>query len=143
MKRNPLTLFQNKQLLSLAFPPLLMIALVVGLLVLMVATCIKFTKGPQSTSALVLQLQRLQAKFLSAETINPEKERAEMEVLQNNIKTASDPSIISGNLALQKLFSSNCQSIRMALNNSHAEDKTAWVKLNALMTDFNFLYFEK
>lgn len=143
MKRNRITLFQNKQLFSLAFPPLLLIALVVGLLLLMVATCIKFTKGPQSTSALVLQLQRLQAMFLSAETINPEKERAEMEVLQNKLKTSSSPSIISGNLALQKLFSSNCQSIRMAMNNSHADDKTAWIKLNALMADFNSLYFGK
>jgi hypothetical protein len=130
----------NKQLL-LTFPPILIIVFVVVMLVWMVSTCFRSTKGPASTAALLLQLQQLHAKFISAEKIDPEIEKKEMESLQNKIKTASDPAVISGNPDLRKMFWLNCQSIASVLNEEGLKDRTAWIKLNALMIDFNFLYF--
>lgn len=103
--------------------------------------CFRSTKGAVSTAALLLQLQQLHAKFMSAERIDPEIERKEMEIIQNKIKTASDAAVISGNPDLKKMFGLNCQSIASVLNTEGLTDRTAWLKFNALMIDFNFLYF--
>ena len=130
----------NKQLF-LTFPPILVIVFVVGMLVLLFFTCFRSTTGQASTAALLLHLQQLHGKFISAEKIDPEIERKEMEILQNKIKTASDAVVISGNPDLRKMFGLNCQSIAAVLNDEGLTDRTAWIKLNALMIDFNFLYF--
>ena len=133
----------NGGTLFLTFAPILLIVFVTALLVLMVSACAKFTKGPLSTAALLQQLQRLQAKFVSAVLIDPEVERKEMETLQNKIKTSSDPAVISRNPELKRLFRSNCGAIQAVLNQSNLENRTSWIKLRAVMVDFNAQYFEK
>jgi hypothetical protein len=125
----------------IAFPPLLLIIVVVALMALMVSVCIKFTKGPLSTAALLQQLQHLQARFASGKQINPEREREEMEILQNKIKTTSDPITISENMDLKRLFYSNCKSIQGVLGQADLQNRTSWIKLNGLMVEFNSRYF--
>ena len=134
---------QNKGVLFLAFPPLLLIAFVVGLLVTTILVCIKFTKGPASTKAFTDRLRTLQLKFDSGKTIHPEKEREEMERLQNKIKTTSEAAIISGNSDLRHLLYSICQSLHGVLNQPSLENRTSWIKLNAVMVDFDTQYFGK
>ena len=96
-------------------PQILSIVGLAGLLVLLVTTCIKFTKGPFDTAALKKQLRLLQLKFVSAALINPEAERKEIEILQNKIKTSSNQMSISGDTDLKQLFASNCKYIQSAL----------------------------
>lgn len=136
-------MFRNSGLLLITFPEITLLIFVAGLLVMMVSACIKFTKGPVNTSALEQQLQRLQAKFTAGLLINPKSEREEMETLQNKLKTTSNPSLISGNASLKQLFYSNCKAIQAVLRRPDLQDRTAWIKLNALMVDFDALYFGK
>ena len=142
-KRRRLPKFQNSCLLLLTLPQLTLLIFVAGLLVMMVSACIKFTKGPVNTSALAQQLQRLQAKFTGGLSINPQKEREEMEKLQNKLKTTSTAALISGNANLKQLFYSNCKAIQAVLRRSDLQNRTAWIKLNALLVDFDALYFGK
>ncbi len=122
-------------------PQMLLIAALLGLLVLLVTTCVKFTKGPVSTSALKTQLRLLQLKFATAATINPESERKEMEILQNRIKTTNDPVMISSDHDLRQLFQSNCKHIQLEMDNTNLENRSSWIQFNNLMLDFNASYF--
>ena len=93
-KGNGRTNFQHSSLLFLTVPQITLLIVVELLLIMMVSVCIRFTKGPVSTRALLLQLQNLQRKFALGKTVNPEIERAEMEQLQNKVKTTAEPSVI-------------------------------------------------
>src|SRR3954454_4331148 len=104
-------------MLTIMLPQMLFIVGLAGSLVLLVATCIKFTKGPINTAALKTQLRSLQLKFVTAALINPELERKEMEILQNKIKTSSHQLTISGDNDLKLLFDSNCKYIQSEMNN--------------------------
>jgi len=112
-----------------------------GLLMLLVTTSIKFTKGPLDTAALKKQLLALQLKFVSASLINPEAERGEMEILQNKIKTSSSQMSISGDKDLQQLFASNCKYIQSAMADEHLENRSSWIKFRELMFSFGDFYF--
>jgi len=122
-------------------PQLLLVVGCVGLLVLFVTTCFKSTKGPVNTDALKNQLRSLQLKFVTAALVDPEFERKEMEILQNKIKTSSNPSVISGDPDLKLLFDSNCKYIQSEMNNVNLEDRSSWIKLKELMFSFDHLYF--
>lgn len=142
-KKFSVTGFTTKDGLYLTFPPFLLLFFVVALVIFMVSVCIRFTKGPLSTTALLEHLRRLQAKFVSKAPINPETERAEIEILQNKIKTSSAPAIISGNADLERLFRSNCLAVQSVLLQSGLKERVAWIKLNALLADFTAVYFAK
>lgn len=114
-----------------------------GLLVLLVTTCIKFTKGPFDTAALKKQLRLLQLKFVSAALINPEAERKEMEILQNKIKTSSNQMSISGDKDLKQLFASNCKYIQSAMTDVNLANRNSWIKFRELMFSFGDFYFPK
>jgi hypothetical protein len=128
-------------MLLITFPQVLLIVVLVSLLVLMVKTCIKFTKGSLSTTALKKQLRQLQSKFVSSAPIDAETERQEMEILQNKIKTSSGPSTISGDKDLQQLFASNCNYIQSAMTDVNLVNRSSWIKFKELMFGFNDLYF--
>src|SRR6188768_3109477 len=108
--------FDGKQGIFLLTPPqVLLIVVLAGLLLLLVSTCIKFTNGPSSTTALKQHLLLLQSKFAASETVNPELERQQIEKLQNKIKTSSDHLTISADNDLKQLFASNCEYIQSAM----------------------------
>jgi len=131
------------QMLIIILPQVLLIVVLAGLLVLLVTTCIKFTKGPINTAALKTQLRSLQLKFVTAALINPELERKEMEILQNKIKTSSNQSIISGDHDLKLLFDSNCKYIQSEMNNTNLANRSSWIKFRELMFGFDKFYFQK
>lgn len=126
---------------TINFPQLLLIFVLAGLLLLLVTTCIKFTKGPISTDALKKQLRLLQLKFVTAAHISPELERKEMEILQNKIKTSSNPLIISSDNELKLLFASNCKYIQSEITNMKLENRSSWIKFKELMFSFYEFYF--
>jgi hypothetical protein len=131
----------KQDLLFITLPQLLLIAVVASLLVLLVLTCIKSTKGPLSTAALKHHLLLLQSRFVSSALIDPEMERQEMERLQNKIKTSSDQSTISADKDLKQLFASNIHHIHLAMNDLNVVNKSSWIKFKAVMFDFNSFYF--
>ena len=133
----------NNRLLFIGVPPILLIIIVTSLLMITASICSKFTKGPLSTVALLQRMRLLQAKFIAGKEIDPETEREEMEILQNKIKTSSSMQTISGNSDLKQLFARNCASIQSVLKQPVLDNKTSWIKFNALMADFNTSYFEK
>lgn len=112
-----------------------------GLLALLVATCIKFTKGPIDTAALKKQLRLLQLKFVSAVLINPDVERKEIEILQNKIKTSNNPVNISNDNDLKQLFASNCEYIQLAMTDVNLANRSSWIKFKELMFSFSKFYF--
>jgi hypothetical protein len=129
--------------LLMALPQIIMLVVVVGLLVWMVQTSVKSTKGSLNTAALKKQLMQLQSKFLRSEAINPDRERAQMEMLQNKIKTTSEQLTISDDNDLKQLFDTNCNYIIAAMNNAGLEERSSWIKLKELMLDFDALYFRR
>lgn len=128
-------------MLPAIIPPMLLILVLAGLLVLLVSTCIKFTKGPLSTAALKNHLRALQLKFISAASINPERERREMEILQNQVKTSGRPATISADDDLRLLVNSNSRYIQSETDNIHLENRSAWIQFRELMLDFKNRYF--
>ena len=122
-------------------PQILMIIGLAGLLVLLVTTCIKFTRGPLDTAALKKQLRLLELKFVSAALVNPETERKEIEILQNKIKTSSNPMSISGDMDLRQLFASNCKYIQTAMTDANLANRSSWIKFRELMFSFVDFYF--
>jgi hypothetical protein len=129
--------------LFMALPQIILLVVVVGLLVWMVQTSVKSTKGSLNTAALKKQLMQLQSKFLRSEAINPDRERAQMEMLQNKIKTTSEQLTISDDNDLKQLFDTNCNYIIAAMNNAGLEERSSWIKLKELMLDFDALYFRR
>ena len=127
----------------MALPQIILLLVVVGLLVWMVQTSVKSTKGSLNTAALKKQLMQLQSKFLRSEAINPDRERAQMEMLQNKIKTTSEQLTISDDKDLKQLFDTNCNYIVAAMNNAGLEERSSWIKLKELMLDFDALYFRR
>jgi hypothetical protein len=126
---------------TITLPQLLLIVVVAGLFVLLITTCLKSTKGPINTDALKRQLRSLQLKFVTAALINPELERKEMEILQNRIKTSSNPLVISGDDDLKLLFGSNCKYIQSAMMDVNLENRSSWVRFKELMFSFDYQYF--
>lgn len=112
-----------------------------GLLVLLVTSCIKFTKGPIDTDALKKQLRLLQLKFVSAAIINPDLERQEIEILQNKIKTSNNQVSISNDKDLKQLFASNCEYIQIAMTDVNLVNRSSWIKFKELMFSFSNFYF--
>ena len=131
----------RRRMFLITFPQVLLIVVLLGLLVLLVRTCIKFTKGPLSTTALKQQLLQLQSKFVSSALINPEVERKEMEILQNKIKTSSDQLAISGDKDLQELFASNRKYIQSIIGDVNLTNRSSWIKFKELMFGFGDFYF--
>ena len=131
----------RRRMFLITFPQVLLIVVLLGLLVLLVRTCIKFTKGPLSTTALKQQLLQLQSKFVSSALINPEVERKEMEILQNKIKTSSDQLTISGDKDLQELFASNRKYIQSIMGDVNLTNRSSWIKFKELMFGFGDFYF--
>lgn len=131
----------RRRMFLITFPQVLLIVVLLGLLVLLVRTCIKFTKGPLSTTALKQQLLQLQSKFVSSALINPEVERKEMEILQNKIKTSSDQLAISGDKDLQELFASNRKYIQSIMGDVNLTNRSSWIKFKELMFGFGDFYF--
>lgn len=123
-------------------PQVLLIVGLGALIVFLVTTCIKFTKGPISTDALKRQLRLLQLKFVTAETINPDVERREMEILQNKIKTSNDALIISDDNDLKLLSGSNCKYIQLEMDNVNLANRSSWVQFRELMLGFDRFYFQ-
>lgn len=122
-------------------PQVLLIVGLGALIVFLVTTCIKFTKGPISTDDLKRQLRLLQLKFVTAETINPDVERREMEILQNKIKTSNDALIISDDNDLKLLSGSNCKYIQLEMDNVNLANRTSWIQFRELMLGFDKFYF--
>ena len=131
----------RRRMFLITFPQVLLIVVLLGLLVLLVRTCVKFTKGPLSTTALKQQLLQLQSKFVSSALINPEVERKEMEILQNKIKTSSDQLTISGDKDLQELFASNRKYIQSIMGDVNLTNRSSWIKFKELMFGFGDFYF--
>ena len=131
----------RRRMFLITFPQVLLIVVLLGLLVLLVRTCVKFTKGPLSTTALKQQLLQLQSKFVSSALINPEVERKEMEILQNKIKTSSDQLAISGDKDLQELFASNRKYIQSIMGDVNLTNRSSWIKFKELMFGFGDFYF--
>jgi hypothetical protein len=132
---------QGHDSLLAALPQVLLIVVLAGLLVLLVATCIKFTNGSLSTSALKKHLLQLQSKFITSAVINPELERERMEQLQNRIKTSSDQATISADKELQQLFASNRNYIQGVMADMNLVHRSSWIKLKELMFSFDDFYF--
>jgi hypothetical protein len=131
----------QKRMFLITFPQALLIVVLLGLLVLLVRTCIQFTKGSLSTTALKQQLLQLESKFAGSAPINPEAERKEMEILQNKIKTSSDQLTISGDKDLQELFASNCKYIQSIMADGNLANRSSWIKFKELMFGFGNSYF--
>ena len=122
-------------------PQIILIVGFTGLLVLLVNTCLKFTKGPLDTANLKKRLGLLQLKFVSAALINPEAERREIEILQNKIKTSSSLMRISSDKDLRQLFASNCKYIQSEMADVNLLERSSWLKFRELMFSFDEFYF--
>jgi RNA recognition motif-containing protein len=123
------------------FMQILFIVIVVVLFVVAIAACVRFGKGTADTRALKDELLQLIVKFENPFFINPRKERESMEILQNQIKTSSNPSVISNDRELKDLFHNNRQYIQSWLDHPDLDNRTDWIKFNALMKEFDTRYF--
>ena len=128
-------------MLIIILPQMLAIVALTGLLILLVTTCIKSTRGSFNTDSLKKQLRSLQLKFVTDALINPELEREEMEILQNKIKTSRGRLTISGDKDLQQLFASNCKYIQSAVIDVNLVNRSSWIKFKELMVSFDDFYF--
>lgn len=136
MCRNP-----GKGMLFITLPQLLLVIIVAGLLMLMVSVCVKNIKGPLSSGAIKRQLLLLHSKLRTPNLVDPDMERGEMEKLQNKIKTSCSVETISGDNNLKSLFHDNGVLIQEVLRQQHLENRSGWIKLNALLSGFGMQYF--
>jgi hypothetical protein len=125
----------------ITLPQLVLIIVVVCLLMLMVSVSVKNNRGPLSTTALKRHLLLLRSKLERSNLINPDIEREETEKLQNKIKTSSSSATISGNTDLKALVHDNVLSVQSILQQPHLDNRSGWIKLNALLTGFRASYF--
>src|SRR4051812_11877918 len=98
-------------LLFISWSEALFVLVVLVLVVATVYACTRFTKGPASKAALRDRLLLLQSKFAQASAVNPGTERAEMEKLQNHLKTTISGDVISADGELRLLFGDICYYI--------------------------------
>lgn len=123
-------------------PQLLLIGVVLWLMVMAVVACTRSIKAPESLSALKQYFLLLQAKFRDRQAINPEQERAVLEVLQNRVKTSCDGSVITAHKDLRALSQSNCESIRTHMQSGPLPGQSSWLSFRELMYSFDERYFQ-
>jgi hypothetical protein len=131
----------RKEVLLFGFPDLLLIIVVLGLIIMMVAVCIKSTGGSSSITALKNYLNALQSKFTGLSAIDAEAERAELERLLINVKSNCDKEVISGNAELKTMFGNTCRQVKSVTDSKEAGNRSSWQKLKDVTTGFDEFYF--
>lgn len=83
----------------------------------------------------------LRSKLVSPELVSADKERAEIEVLLNKVKTSSSLQNISDDKELKSLLNETCERIKIIVGSSESDQKTAWHKFKNVTFDFNEFYY--
>jgi hypothetical protein len=125
----------------MSLPQLILLIIVLCLIAVAIFVSMQSTIPPANMLALKTYLKLLQAKLTYSGVINPDKERAELEILLNKVKTSCSKENISGDQDLRNLFSEISQKIMNIAGGVEEETKTSWTKFKIATLNFNESYY--
>jgi hypothetical protein len=127
----------------MTIPELFLLIVVISLVVMAVSASMKFTKGTSSLSELKWYLKVLQLKLSNPSTVDADKERVEVDMLLNRLKTTNPQKTLSHDEELKGLFTTTSQQIQQITDSKETGLRTSWQKLKTVVCDFNEFYYPK
>jgi hypothetical protein len=128
-------------LLFIPVPELIMLLLLIYLFYILFGCCMIDRNGSEAKNALKEHLWQMQQKFSGSDNIDPDRERAELDRLQNRMKVWNPGDTISRDPSLRYLFVRNYNLATEWPLTHETSDRTGWAKLHAVMKDFYDSYF--
>jgi len=124
--------------------PFQIILLIVTLALVAFALITSFSssKAALSIKALTTYLKDVQNRLWNNTPIDAGKERADMEILFNKVKSNCGEAVISGNLGLKNLLKEASEKISFISDNNDSDKKTSWLQFKQSILGFQDIYFK-
>ena len=122
---------------------LVLLIVVIGLVIMALSYSMKSTRGSSNLIDLKTYMQVLQLKLSNHSTIYADKERAEIDMLLNRIKTTNSQKTLSQDKELKGLFTITSQQIKQITDSKEIGLRTSWQKLKNVVCDFDDFYYSK
>lgn len=143
--QNEITHYKEWRKGILMFAPLelLLVIVVLGLFIMTVAVCTKFTKSSSSITALKMHLNALHSRFQEPAPMDAQIERGKLEILLNAVKSNSDQKVISGNIDLKAMLDRVCKQIQFIIERKEPGSRSSWQQFKDVTFGFYEVYFSK
>ena len=122
---------------------LVLLIVVIGLVVMAVSYSMQYTRGSSNLIELKSYLQVLQLKLSNPSMMDADKERAEIDMLLNRIKTTNSQKTLSQDKELKGLFTITSQQIEQITDSKEIGLRTSWQNLKNIVCDFDDFYYPK
>jgi hypothetical protein len=133
----------NQQYLFMITPfQIILLLATLALLIFALVTGFSSTKASKSIKALKNYLKDVQNRLWNNSPMDAGKERADMEVLFNKVKSNCGEKLISNNLDLKNLVKEAGEKISFISDNNATEKKTSWLQFKASILGFQDIYFK-
>lgn len=121
---------------------IILILVTLALVTFALITSLSSSKASLSVMALTTYLKDIQNRLWNNTPIDAAKERANMEILFNKVKSDCGEAIISGNLDLKGLVKETSDKISFISDNNVSDKKTAWLQFKASIMGFRDIYYK-
>jgi hypothetical protein len=133
----------NQQHLFMITPfQIILLLITLALVTFALITSFSSSKASLSLKALTTYLKDIQNRLWNNTPIDAGKERADMEILFNKVKSNCGEAVISGNLDLKKLLKEASEKISFISDNNDSDKKTSWLQFKQSILGFQDIYFK-
>jgi len=133
----------NQQYLFMITPfQIILLLATLALLIFALVTGFSSTKASLSIKALKNYLKDVQNRLWNNSPMDAGKERADMELLFNKVKSNCGEKLISNNLDLKNLVKDAGEKISFISDNNATDKKTSWLQFKASILGFQEIYFK-
>ena len=133
----------NQQYLFMITPfQIILLLATLALLIFALVTGFSSNKASLSIKALKNYLKDVQNRLWNNSPMDAGKERADMELLFNKVKSNCGEKLISNNLDLKNLVKDAGEKISFISDNNATDKKTSWLQFKASILGFQEIYFK-
>jgi hypothetical protein len=133
----------NQQYLFMITPfQIILVLVTLALVTFALITGFSSSKASLSIKALKNYLKDVQNRLWNNSPMDAGKERADMEILFNKVKSNCGEELISGNLDLKSLVKEASEKISFISDNNATDKKTSWLQFKASILGFQDIYFK-
>jgi hypothetical protein len=133
----------NQQYLFMITPVQIILLLVtLALVTFALITSFSSSKASLSLKALKNYLRDIQNRLWNNTPIDAGKERADMEILFNKVKSNCGEEVISSNADLKSLVKETSEKISFISDNNDSDKKTSWLQFKQSILGFQDIYFK-
>jgi hypothetical protein len=132
----------QEHLLMIAPFQIILLVVTLALVIFALITSLSSSKASLSLQALTTYLKDIQNRLWNNSPIDAAKERADMEILFNKVKSNCGEAVISGNLGLKNILKEASEKISFISDNNDSDKKTSWLQFKQSILGFQDIYFK-